>query len=105
MPATKRGLKPYEMLLVGRLRICGVGTARPSLVLAVWCPCCKTCHEHGWAATNRMDAVEHQAPHCLHDCSPFKRHGYHVGLDALAQPENEQVLAEFRALVARKPLS
>jgi hypothetical protein len=69
----KRHNKAAIPLLVGRLHNKGTG-------IAVWCPYCKTTHEHGWNPANKPNDVERRSAHCIDRVSPFNETGYFIGL-------------------------
>ena len=101
MRLTRKDLKAGEPLLIGRLRIVLTGGV-PTLLLSAWCCHCRRFHDHGWPDL-RLDSVHHRRAHCAGHASPFAGSGYWIGADELCQLENEQAIAEFRALTATRP--
>lgn len=99
---TRRGLRADEFLLIGKLTIFeGLRSEEPSLGVYVWCPVCKSTHEHGWLVTDklRLDAVEHRWPHCSDNdqgFKPFESEGYFIGLDPEQRKENQEVFRAFQ---------
>jgi hypothetical protein len=96
---TRRSLKPDQALLVGKLRRSPRNSlwAEPVLYLDVWCPYCKTDHNHGWGhESSRLDAVEHRASHCPGDGPLGTSQGYFIGLDPSHAEHNRRELGEHR---------
>ncbi|WP_422932063.1 hypothetical protein [Singulisphaera sp. PoT] len=101
-PRTKRGLKPENILLVGRLSInTRLGMDRPCLSISVWCPFCKKNHTHGW--TDRKfngNSISNRGSHCVKK-HPAVASGYWIGLDPAWAKENKEVYAALEKLRAR----
>jgi hypothetical protein len=99
----RRSLSPTDALLVGLLSLHrpAARTARPYLVIAVWCPWCKRLHEHGWPNPPfRGDVVTHRVAHCG-DGPLADAGGYFIGLDPAAQEHNREVARQAAAALAR----
>lgn len=95
---TVRGLKPDDILLVGRLVVldAGLRVIRPHLGINVWCPFCKREHNHCWDDPPfRRDFVSHRSPHCTGKQTPA---GYYVGLDPSHVRHNDTITNQIRVL-------
>ncbi|MHC5542266.1 hypothetical protein ACYOEI_28925 [Singulisphaera rosea] len=93
-----RGLKPEDILLVGRLVVldAGLKNTRPHLGLVAWCPFCKREHSHGWGDPPfRRDDVSHRNAHCNSPAAPT---GYYVGLDPSHVNHNDKITNQVRVL-------
>ena len=77
---TSRSLKPDQPLLVGHLFVSDNFPNEPVLLIAVWCPYCKTTHVHGWGDYDPLNYVSHREAHCG-GSSPFMQSGYFIGID------------------------
>jgi hypothetical protein len=108
--STRRGLKPHELLLVGRLRMHrrGPRSGEPCLAIDVWCPHCKRFHHHGWVDGTagspvriRLDVVDHRAAHCtVGPLSVPGSGGYYIGLDPSHAAYNRRILRQHREALA-----
>lgn len=51
--------------------------------IEVFCPYCNRYHLHGWPdRTLDPDHLEHRAYHCSSMASPYRKHGYLIGIDS-----------------------